>query len=54
VSVGQAAGPKQVQGDNKTPVGMYFVIQKHKGKFDGPFGEYYGGHWIKVKLSEQV
>lgn len=48
VSFGQASGPKQVQGDNKTPVGMYFVIQKHKGKFDGPFGEYYGGHWIKV------
>lgn len=48
VSFGQAAGPKQVQGDNKTPVGMYFVIQKHKGKFDGPYGEYYGGHWIKV------
>lgn len=48
VSFGQATGPKQVQGDNKTPVGMYFVIQKHKGKFDGPYGDYYGGYWIKV------
>src|SRR4030095_7745467 len=26
VGFGQAAGPKQLQGDNKTPVGMYFVI----------------------------
>ena len=48
VSFGQATGPKQVQGDNKTPVGMYFVIQKHQGNFDGPYGAYYGGHWIKV------
>ena len=48
VSFGQSAGPKQIQGDNKTPAGMYFVIQKHQGKFDGPYGEYYGGHWIKV------
>ena len=48
VSFGQASGPKQTQGDNKTPVGMYFVVQKHKGKFDGPYGNYYGGYWIKV------
>ena len=48
VSFGQSAGAKQREGDNKTPVGMYFVIQKHKGKFDGPYGDYYGGHWIKI------
>jgi murein L,D-transpeptidase YafK len=48
VSFGQGSGPKQVQGDNKTPVGMYFVIQKHEGEFDGPYGDYYGGHWIKI------
>jgi murein DD-endopeptidase MepM/ murein hydrolase activator NlpD len=48
VSFGQAKGPKQVEGDNKTPKGMYFVIQKHRGQFDGPYGEYYGGHWIKI------
>jgi murein DD-endopeptidase MepM/ murein hydrolase activator NlpD len=48
VSFGQGSGPKQVQGDNKTPVGMYFVIQKHKGQFDGPYGSYYGGYWIKI------
>jgi murein DD-endopeptidase MepM/ murein hydrolase activator NlpD len=48
VSFGQGHGSKQVEGDNKTPTGMYFVIQKHKGQFEGPYGEYYGGHWIKV------
>ena len=48
ISLGQGSGQKQIQGDNKTPKGMYFVIQKHRGKFPGSFGEYFGGHWIKV------
>jgi murein DD-endopeptidase MepM/ murein hydrolase activator NlpD len=48
VSFGQARGPKQIEGDNKTPAGMYFVIQKHSGRFDGPYGAYYGGYWIKM------
>jgi hypothetical protein len=48
VSFGQSKGQKQAEGDNKTPKGMYFVIQKHRGKFDGTYGGYYGGHWIKI------
>ncbi|NOT59870.1 MAG: peptidoglycan DD-metalloendopeptidase family protein [Acidobacteria bacterium] len=48
ISLGQAKGQKRVQGDNKTPKGMYFVIHKHRGKFDGAYGAYYGGHWIKL------
>ncbi len=48
ISLGQAKGDKRVQGDNKTPKGMYFVIHKHRGKFEGAYGAYYGGHWIKV------
>lgn len=48
ISLGQGKGQKRVQGDNKTPKGMYFVLNKHRGKFDGAYGEYYGGHWIKV------
>lgn len=48
ISLGQGRGPKQIEGDNKTPVGMYFVIQKHQGSFEGPYGSYYGGYWIKV------
>jgi hypothetical protein len=48
VSFGQNSGQKRIEGDNKTPRGMYFVIQKHRGEFDQPYGEYYGGHWIKI------
>lgn len=48
VSFGQAKGQKRVQGDNKTPKGMYFVTNKHRGQFDGAYGAYYGGHWIKL------
>ena len=48
VSLGQGKGQKRAQGDNKTPRGMYFVIQKHRGEFEGPYGGYYGGHWIKI------
>jgi murein DD-endopeptidase MepM/ murein hydrolase activator NlpD len=48
VSLGQGKGQKAIQGDNKTPKGMYFVIGKHRGQFDGAYGAYYGGHWIKV------
>jgi murein DD-endopeptidase MepM/ murein hydrolase activator NlpD len=47
VSFGQGKGQKRRQGDNKTPNGMYFVIHKHRGQFDGVYGKYYGGHWIK-------
>ena len=48
VGFGQSKGTKRIQGDNKTPVGMYFVVQKHRGKFEGVYGDYYGGHWIKI------
>ncbi len=48
VGFGQAEGRKRVRGDNRTPMGMYFVVQKHRGSFSGPYGEYYGGHWIRV------
>jgi hypothetical protein len=48
VSFGQSKGQKKEQGDNKTPKGMYFVLQKHRGEFAGPYGKYYGGHWIKI------
>jgi murein DD-endopeptidase MepM/ murein hydrolase activator NlpD len=48
VSFGAGKGPKRVEGDNKTPTGMYFVIKKHRGAFDGPYAAYYGGYWIKI------
>lgn len=48
ISLGQGVGEKQVEGDNRTPKGMYFVVQKHRGEFPGAYGAYYGGHWIKI------
>ena len=48
ISLGQAKGQKQVQGDNKTPKGMYFITQKYRGTFPGKYGAYYGGHWMKI------
>ena len=48
VGFGQAEGRKQVRGDNRTPMGMYHVVQKHRGTFTGAYAEYYGGHWIRL------
>ena len=48
VGFGQRPGRKRRQGDLKTPRGMYFVVQKSRGPFAGPYGAYYGGHWIKI------
>jgi murein DD-endopeptidase MepM/ murein hydrolase activator NlpD len=48
VSFGQASGRKRVRGDNRTPKGMYFVVDRSRGPFGGDYGAYYGGHWIKI------
>ncbi|MCP3142641.1 L,D-transpeptidase family protein [Pyxidicoccus xibeiensis] len=48
VGFGQAAGAKQVRGDNRTPKGMYFITQKLRGDIPGPYSAYYGGHWMRV------
>ncbi len=45
---GQAAGAKEVRGDNRTPKGMYFIVQKLRGDIPGPYSAYYGGHWMRV------
>jgi hypothetical protein len=28
-------------------------IGKHRGSFDGAYGAYYGGHWIKVNYQNK-
>jgi len=48
IGLGQAAGQKRREGDLRTPKGIYFVVDKAKGKFDGPSAEYFGGYWIKI------
>jgi hypothetical protein len=48
IGLGQAAGQKRREGDLRTPKGIYFVVDKLRGKFDGPSAEYFGGYWIKI------
>jgi hypothetical protein len=48
VAFGQGEGRKRRQHDLRTPLGMYFVVGKSRGPFQGPYADYYGGHWIKV------
>lgn len=48
IGIGQAKGNKQFRGDNKTPRGMYFITNKHKGTFTGPAAAYFGGYWMKL------
>jgi hypothetical protein len=48
IGFGQTPGKKVERGDNKSPRGMYFITNRHRGEFGGPYGAYYGGHWIKV------
>jgi murein DD-endopeptidase MepM/ murein hydrolase activator NlpD len=48
ISLGQSKGRKRLQGDNRTPKGMYFVIAHERGDIPGTYGGYYGGHWIKI------
>ena len=48
VGFGQAEGRKQVRGDNRTPMGMYHVVQKHRGTFTGEVAAFFGGHWLRL------
>jgi lipoprotein-anchoring transpeptidase ErfK/SrfK len=48
VGFGQAEGDKELRGDNRTPKGIYHVVYRSRGPFDGDFAAYYGGYWIKL------
>ena len=48
VGFGQAKGAKEQRGDNRTPLGMYFVVDRVRGEIPGEFGRFYGGHWVKL------
>lgn len=54
VAFGQAPGPKVERGDNRTPRGMYFVINKATGPFSGPAAEAFGGYWVKLNYPNAV
>src|SRR4051812_31221043 len=53
IGLGQGRGPKEELHDLKTPRGTYFVVDKQKGEFGGEWGEYFGGHWIKINRPAQ-
>ncbi|HEX8822497.1 MAG TPA: L,D-transpeptidase, partial [Archangium sp.] len=48
VGFGQEEGRKRVRGDNRTPMGMYFMVEKRRGDFPGPYGAFFGGHWMRL------
>ncbi|HTL82700.1 MAG TPA: L,D-transpeptidase family protein [Bacteroidia bacterium] len=49
IALGQSPiGPKEKQGDNKTPEGDYRIIQKSKGPFSGDYSQYLGVTWMRL------
>lgn len=48
VAFGQSKGRKRIEGDNRTPKGIYFIVEKERGEIPGEFGAYFGGHWIEM------
>jgi murein L,D-transpeptidase YafK len=49
IGLGQSpSGPKQKEGDNRTPEGRYTIIQKAMGPFSGDYGAYLGTRWLRI------
>ena len=49
IALGQSpAGHKEMQGDNKTPEGVYKIIQKSRGPFSGDYAHYLGVAWMRL------
>lgn len=48
VGFGQAEGAKVRQGDNRTPKGIYYIVQASRGPFGGPSADFFGGYWMRV------
>lgn len=49
IALGQEPiGPKQKQGDNRTPEGDYKIIQKVRGPFSGDYSQYLGVAWMRI------
>lgn len=53
IGFGQLAGRKRLEGDLKSPKGMYFVVQRTRGDIGGQWGPWYGGHWIKINYPNE-
>ena len=49
IALGQnPVGHKQKEGDNRTPEGEYYIVQKNKCPFGGTWGDYFGKGWMKI------
>lgn len=48
VGFGQAEGAKVRQGDNRTPKGIYYIVQASRGPFGGESADFFGGYWMRV------
>ena len=49
IALGQSPmGPKQKQGDNRTPEGDYKIIQKSRCPFEGDYSQYLGVAWMRI------
>lgn len=48
VSFGQATGAKEQRGDNRSPKGVYYVVEKSTGPFGGDYAAYFGGIFIRI------
>jgi hypothetical protein len=48
VAFGQVYGAKDRRGDNRTPKGLYWIVQRSRGPFTGDYADYYGGLWLRL------
>lgn len=48
IALGQGEGAKERRGDNRTPVGLYRIVSKSTGPFEGPAAPWFGGYWMKL------
>lgn len=48
VGFGQATGAKVRRGDNRSPKGVYYVVQHATGPFSGASAAYFGGYWMRL------
>ncbi len=49
IALGQdPLGHKVQQGDNKTPEGLYTIVEKMKGPFNSPTGPWLGNSWFRL------
>lgn len=48
VAFGQATGAKERRGDNRSPKGVYYVVQHARGPFTGASADYFGDYWMRL------